>query len=199
VEVRVFFNIGSDTYLVCEVIPMSSHAPLFSVLNGTGSGVVLTLARVEIRQIRTSDVMRVVTIERLSGLYGGDDITPVAMDSTATGLSTGVLIRRDASATQANLDSNIGAQKKAGGDLPFRRVALPYYGVHPQLSSLNIWSKQRATDSMQTLGDIVLREGEGVGVFQKVNGSGRGEYEATIIFNSTVTGSSGGGECAYTF
>lgn len=199
-EVRVFFNVGSNTYLVSEVIPQSSHAPLFGLFNGSGSGVVITLARVEIRQTRTSDLLRLVTVERISGLYGGTALTPVPMDSMATALSSGVLLQVDGSATQANLDSNMGAQKKAGGDKPLRRLALPYFGVHPQLASLNIWSKQRVCDSMQTLGDIVLREGEGIGVFQRANACGRGEYEIMIGFNATVTATpSGGGETAYTF
>lgn len=200
IEFRLAILVGTEMHQISEVIPISSHAAIIGIHNGVGSGVVITLARCVMRQIRTSDPLRLMTVERISGLYGGTNITPISMDSMATALSSGVLLRVDGSATQANLDSNMGAQKKAGGDQPFRRMALPYFGVHPQLASLNIWSKQRVCDSMQTLGDIVLREGEGIGVFQRANACGRGEYEIMIGFNATVTATpSGGGETAYTF
>lgn len=199
VEFRIALLVGTEMHQISEVIPISSHAAVIGIHNGVGSGVVITIVRCVMRQIRTSDLLRLVTIERISGLYGGTDITPVAMDSASTGLSPGVLVRQDGSATQANLDSNMGAQKKAGGDQPFRRLALPYFGIHPQLASLNLWAKQRAFDSMQTIGDVVLREGEGLGVFQRVNACGRGDYEVMMGFTATVTGSSGGGETSYTF
>jgi len=52
-ELTVHFSNGTDTFLINEIINVNSATEFFSMMNGSGSGVVLYVSRIELRPIRS--------------------------------------------------------------------------------------------------------------------------------------------------
>lgn len=194
-EVRVHLNVGGETHLLCEVIPMSSHAPMLGIFNGSGSGVVATVVRIDIRVLHTSDLLRQLSFERISGLDGGFDLPVIPMDSAGDALPEAVAVTRFGAALTANVDGGLGGNRRRGGDaIPFRRWTTPHFGLGPGLASLNLQqTRSPVFKTPSDSDDIVLREGEGIALFQRALASGRGCFEISMLFTAETTGGGGGG------
>lgn len=203
VQVRAWVVVAAtgDTFLASSVLDLSAGPVPFAVFNGSGSGVVLRVPRVEIEEILTDDAIPLLTVETISGLRDGIDLAPVAMDTGNAALPATVMVRHSAGVVQAGSDGLRGARQRAGGDRPLRRAVLAPLGVGVALASgaLNLGQDRRH----QVLGgresavsQLVLREGEGLAVLQRANASGLGEHEISLTFTVEDV-SSGGGSNTY--
>ncbi len=205
VELTVHFSDGTNTRVINEVLNIQSATELFAILNGSGSGIVMEIQRIEMRLIRTADIP-FFTIESFSDMYGGTSLTPISMDSANASIDSLVEFKQNASVLQGNIDAMQGRNSKQGGDLiPLRRLVQPTFGKGVALASgalqiRPITNKPFHIDRGNNEGEFTLREGEGLGIFQRVNGSGMGNYEFNIMF--TVEDNGGvvsGGESSYVF
>ena len=206
VEITVHFSNGTDTFCINEIVNVQSATELFAILNGSGSGVVLYVSRIEMRLVRTSDIYRVFNIESCSGVFDGDVITPTSMDTTNASVDSLVDFRANCIVRQGNLDARAGRNARMGGDMiPFRRVAMPCFGKGVALASgaLGLMPLQQRTfsaDKVNSSGEIVLREGEGLCVLQKYNSAGWGDYSINVLFTVVDNGGAvSGGEHSYVF
>lgn len=166
--------------------------PVFSLLNGSGSGVVLEVVRVGLREIGT-DVLPQVTVERIDGIdeTSGYSSTPDPFD-TVNSLDANIIGRGNVKVTMdgskrgafmviPHLAYKIGAGLGVGPNLS---------GFHPQNQDSHHTSQPFAGRyPHEDLHDICLREGEGIGIFQR-SASGRIAFDLMIQF--TVEGVTGG-------
>lgn len=214
--VTIWFKDATNSYYymadtIVSYAGLTERPAMLALVNGSGSGITLEVSRVEVYEIgiTTSTTGRHLMLEPISGLYKGDPITPVALDSTATALSSGVLIRRDGVALQAGQDSRLRQRSGGGGDAtPIRRiVAQPFGQTVAQATGLigllgNTRPFSNAFDGSgyadPTLSDFVLREGEGLGLFNR-NAMGYGEYEIAVVMTVEDTSSPGGGARAVAY
>lgn len=184
---------------------LTAQPGLLALSNGSGSGITIEVSRVEVYEIgiTTATTGRSFTLEPISGLSGGESVTASALDSSATALSSGVLIRRGGVALQAGQDSRLSQRSGGGGDAtPIRRIVAQPFGINTALASGIIrglgntrkFHKPFAGSGYAdpTLSDFVLREGEGVGIFNR-NAMGYGQYEICAVVTAEDTSSPGGG------
>jgi hypothetical protein len=205
VELLVHFSDGTNTYCVSEIINIQSATELFALLNGSGSGVVLYVSRLEMRLIRTSDIIRDFNIETCSKIYNGTTLTPLSMDSNNPAIPATVQFRQNCVVRQANIDAIDGRNARAGGDMvSFRRMVQPSFGVGVALANGALTLRPRSNktfgiDKINNIGEIVLREGEGLCLLQKVNYAIWGNYEFIITFTIETSSIPAGGEHSYVF
>lgn len=196
-ELIVHLSDGTNTFIVSEVVNHQSATELFSLFNGVGSGVILNIARIELRQIRTVDLYRVFSLESCSEIYDGKTIPVNSMDSSFSAIDSLVEFKQNCTVRQGNVDAQHGRNARAGGDfIPWRRIVEPAYGVGVGLASTSIKPRMNKTFA----GEIVLREGEGLALIQRNYFSGWGNYEINILF--TIEDNGGvvsGGESSYVF
>jgi len=196
-EISFYVNNGSACYLVREVVNRSANPSLMAILNGSGSGVVLTVGRIQITQIKTDDILPMFTVETITGTYEGQDISVVKMDSLNEDIPAGVKVKKNCTVTQVNADASLGGRKKESGDLALRRRASSPFGVSPALASgiIPFMNKRQAvfdfSPTVDTDGGLVLREGEGIAIMQRPNASAWGNYEVLVYFTNVY--SPGGG------
>ena len=152
--------------------------PLFSLLNGSGSGVVLELVELNYREIGT-DVLPQIALEPIDGIGDGDTLTPVAHDSTA---SLGSVFARHNCKILMR-----GAKHGALISVPHEQWQVPFsFGRGPGLANLaggmaGFQSRKPHASEM----DIVLREGEGLAVTYKNAGSlGRMQHSLTFTVDA---------------
>jgi hypothetical protein len=203
IEFTLSFSDGTNTYVVNEILNINSATELFGMFNGAGSGVVLYVSRIEFRQIRTIDAVRQFNIETCQGIYGGNIVTPLSLDSANSDIDSLVEFKSNCAITQGGNDSLIGRNARAGGDLtPVRRLVQPTFGKGANLANgvlqlqpmmNNVFIRDKANN----VGEIVLREGEGLAILQRINGAGWGNYEFNILF--TVEDNGGTSEHSYVF
>lgn len=155
-----------------------SGTPVWALLNGAGSGIVLEVLRIQIRELGT-DETPLVSYEPIDGLdWGAEDAVYIMADS-AIALPAEVYIKKNCLTTRA------GA--KYGGIVTspaYRRVALaeppwgPGVASGPQLARRGVFSPD-----MDTRGSapITLREGQGIALLIR-NASAQlfHEFTATI-------------------
>jgi hypothetical protein len=164
------------TYRLNEIVEpryMAGVAALY-IFNGSGSGVVLEVEKIQVREIGTDELV-VAEYQLIEGLYGGD-VPNYVMSDTAQSLPTGITIRRNC------VCNRMGSKAGALITMPsIRRVLLaePPYGPGisggPQISRRGVFSK----DWEEINGEVILREGQGVGLFLRSAGS-QLCHEATI-------------------
>lgn len=200
VQVRAWISVDGTgaCHLVSTVLNMGAGPNPLAIFNGSGSGVVLHLARVEVEELYTDDAIPLLTVETISGLRDGHALAPVPMDTGNAALPAGVMVRRGAGVVQAGPDGLVGSRQRAGGNLPLRRAVLAPLGVGVALASgaLNLGLNRRhqalgGRDS--SVSQLVLREGEGLAVLQRANASGLGEHELVLTFTVEDVSSGGGG------
>jgi len=213
-QVSVWFSTAAgDTYYACEVLTASSGSELLAVMNGSGSGVVLTLGRIEVSEIRTDDALALFTLETISGSRGGDTVTLHPMDTANTLLpASNVDIVLNAGVTQANVDAlQMGKPQRGGDAFPLRRKNAVPFGISAGLASGMVGGFGGRFGGMGDLfrhgglrlpadsetQEIVLQEGDGIALLQKVNAGGYGDYEITGYVCVEDTGSGGGGGNTY--
>lgn len=159
-----------------------SGTSIYAVYNGAGSGVVLEIEKMQIREIGTDEL---VTAEYMpiDGIFdmGCDDINAnVVMANSSDTIPTGILIKKNCVTARAG--------SKVGGliTLPtIRRVNLaePPYGpgiaTGPQIARRGPLSRDMAVDGDSA---VILREGQGIGLFLR-NGGAQVYHEATFIID----------------
>ncbi|TXH57174.1 MAG: hypothetical protein E6Q97_04735 [Desulfurellales bacterium] len=151
--------------------------PLFSLLNGSGSGVVLEIISMSYQEIGT-DEGPLYAIEPIDGLSAdhGKSVSPVAMDS-ANSIGT-VFARRNGLYRMRG--SKVGAL-----------ITTPHYdwrvavmrGVSSGFGNQNTGMDRFRKQAAQCC-DIVIREGEGLAVTRK-NASAFGRERITITFSAS--------------
>ena len=167
----------------CHVFtfPVSPNTmPLFSLLNGSGSGVVLELVSLNYREIGT-DILPQIALEPIDGIGDGDTVTPVAFDTTA---SIGAIVARHNCKILMR-----GAKSGALISVPHEHWQVPAaFGSGPALSNLMSdlpFFKKAAPYANEF--DIVLREGEGLAITYKNPGSlGRMRHAMTFTVDGPV-------------
>lgn len=142
-----------------------SMSPRFSLLNGSGSGVVLEVVSVDYVETGT-DVVPQIALEPIDGIGDGEAVPIVPMDSTA---SAGTLIARRNCAILMR-----GAKAGALISVPHMQWrAAAHMGVGVNVGNLDgrlpFW--QRGAGPYMPELDLVLREGEGVAITYKNAGS----------------------------
>jgi len=204
-EISCKINVGSSTHNINTVVYNSALTNLFGIHNGSGSGVVVVISRLEISEIRTVDILPMFTIETISGIYGGKDLTPAMLDTSNTAIPSGLKLRKDCTVQQASIDSATALRSRVSGDLPLRRLVRPTFGIAPALASAFAFNtkKHKVFDfstAIDSDGGLVLREGEGLAVLNRPNASGYALYEIIVHFTNVYTPPSGGsGGGSFTF
>lgn len=195
-QFRVWINVGGATYISTFAATPSAASPVWGVFNGASSGVVLTIGRIEAQEVRSDDRLVAFGIETISQAYGGTDVTPIAMDTTATALSSGVEIKAGAGITQSNIDALQFHRPRGQGDIPYRRDVHASFGISAGLASGLLAFQTRRHQLFKTdntdVSEILLREGDGIAILQRVNGGGSGEFEISVYLTAEVTGGGGG-------
>lgn len=116
---------------------VSIDQPFFTIFNGSGSGVVLTVGNISFGQTRTSATnfgtyqSDCLYIDHISGCEDGVDIAPTPFDTTNTLLpNSNVLIRSGPVVTMFGADARGMKTAKFGrGDQTFRRLQMADAGV----------------------------------------------------------------------
>lgn len=154
--------------------------PLFSLLNGSGSGVVLEVVSLAYQEIGT-DVIPQIALEPIDGIGDGDTLTPIAFDSTA---SIGTIVaKRNAKILMR------GAKHGALISVPHEQWQVPVgFGTGPGLANLTSdFPFFRQAKPYPNELDIVLREGEGIAITYKNAGSlGRMRHALTFTVDGPV-------------
>jgi len=152
---------------------------VLSLMNGSGSGVVLEVGRIQIREIGT-DEEPMVAYERIEALCEDCSETPdVSSHDTATPLDSNIVCLGNAMAVR------VGSKMGALITIPAqRRVQVsesPFYEgfASLQMGRRGIFDGDMALNATTR---IVLREGEGIGI-RKINPSAKLCHEAQIQFH----------------
>jgi hypothetical protein len=174
VQVRVVAT-GALYHYVCPI--NNRGLPPFSLLNGSGSGVVLEVVAMIFSEIGTDDQMR-FTIEPIDGIdtSSGTQLTPIAMDSSSS--LAGTVVYRNAGYMMR------GAKAGALISIPQMQWIAPYrYGIGAGFANTFTNFHNFESDYVQEL-DMVLREGEGVAIARK-NASAVGQVRMSITLTSS--------------
>lgn len=179
ITVRVVATGACHTYTF-PVTP--TGLPIFSLLNGSGSGVVLEVCEMAYQEIGT-DVLPQIALEPIDGIGDGDTMTPIAHDSTG---SIGAVICRHNCKILMK-----GAKSGALISVPHEQWQVPVgFGSGPGLANLTSDLPYfRKLQPHATELDIVLREGEGLAMTYKNAGS-LGRMQHAITFTVDTGGSS---------
>lgn len=172
----------------CYISPF----PLLSLMNGSGSGVVLEVFRVTLREIGT-DVLPQVTVERIDSIDETSGYTATADPfDTANSLDANIVVRGNVKVTMDG--SKRGAfiviphhAYKVGAGMG---VGPGLAGFHPQVQDVYHTSQPfGGRHPHDSLYDICLREGEGIGMFQR---TASGQIYFDLMMQITVEGVTGG-------
>lgn len=157
--------------------------PLWSLFNGSGSGVTLEVVSIGWMEIGTDEMPNIV-VEPIDGLNSatGDALTPTPFDSTASIGS--VFARRNAGYLMK------GAKTGALISVPHHTWKLPLLiGIGPNFANVaGVMGRYNPVAPIGSELDIVLREGDGMAVTHK-NASAFGRNRYSFVF--TVESSSG--------
>lgn len=169
-----------NSYRCSEIVRprhMSGQSP-FCVLNGSGSGIVLEIDKMQIREVGTDEIV-LATYEPIEGIMGsecdGTSACAIMANSTDT-LPSGVTIRRNC--VTARMGTKAGALISSPH---LRKVILaePPYGPGisggPQIA-------RRGLFSPDVTSEIILEEGQGLGLFLRTAGA-QLHHEATMVIN----------------
>lgn len=180
---------------VIEPVYMSGDAP-FLLFNGSGSGLVLEVEKIQIREIGTDEYVT-ADYSLIDGIMGAEcpceDAGYIMADSTDS-LPSGILIKKNC--VTARLGSKIGALITLPANRRLTLTESPYGpGITrgPQIARRGIFTPDMAGP------DIVLREGMGIGLFLR-NGGSQLFYEfSAIITLEEIPVASGGGATCFAF
>lgn len=161
--------------------------PVWSLMNGSGSGVVLEV--VSFSDIENgTDELPVWALEPIDGLDSatGDAMTPTPMDSTA---SIGSVFARKNAAYQMK-----GAKSGALISVPHEHWQVPsLVGIGPNFANLSgVTARYAPVNPRGSEFDIVLREGDGI-AFTKKNASALDANTMALTFTVESASVGGGG------
>lgn len=175
-----FRNVATGaTYRVSEVVTpryMAGDAPL-SILNGSGSGVVLEVEKAQAREIGTDEVP-LTYWGMIDGLDDGGTVAEYVLADTSLALPSGVRIRTGAVAQR--LGAKVGALIT---NPHLRRIVLaePPYGPGisggPQICRRGIFAPDLVAEGDS---EIVLREGQGFACIL-LNAGAQVSHEAILV------------------
>ena len=179
--INMVVNVGGETWRYSRVIePRVWHntsGALFSLMNNTGSGVVVDVQRVQIREIGTDEVPQVY-FEPLDYIDpAGENAELVAFDDSA--LPSGISCKRNVYAQRR------GAKYGSFISIPMiRRVQLQEPPWYPGLAGLQFGRRGMFERDVDQVGDgqLILNEGEGFGI-RKSNSSSMVCHDAYIMFS----------------
>ncbi len=174
---RAEFNVmvREATSGACYMFKVNAAAtgyPIWALLNGSGSGVVLEVLWVTLGEIADDSVPQ-FTVEQVDGLNdtSGSAVTPFAFDSTSS-LPSQVLVRERCTVLTE------GAKHGAFIAIPQRQWTQgAFSGTGPALATAvnakrnEQWGASPFTRGYSSDVDWVLREGDGIAVFQRNAGS----------------------------
>lgn len=171
---------------------MADQTPLV-LFNGSGSGIVLEVEKVQIREIGTDEIV-LADYSIIDGIMGAerDGSTPCYIMSDSTdSLPTGLIIKKNCVTARAGY--KIGALIT----LPAQRrmvLAEAPYGVGISGGAQVARRGMFSPDLLNS--DILLEEGTGIGLFLR-NGGSQVFYEFTAILNVEIpeTPTGGGATC----
>lgn len=201
VQVRVWLRVGSDTHLATFVVALdpTSIPYAFSVWNGVGSGVVVSVDRVEVEEIyqalstsHGSD-RNLHTVETTSAMIGGVALDPIPYDSSADALPSGIRVR-GVPAVQQYGPGTERFPNRAGKriDRSLRNVVAPGSGSGIPRSGTDAYGAPfGCTREQQHVLDarghapadsyLTLREGEGLAYFDLLGGP-YGDWTVDLSF-----------------
>lgn len=167
----IFNNEASDERRYFELVSLrvSPSAPLSN--NGFGFGSAGSLS-----------------IRRITALSGGDSVTPILMDTADAALPSQVLIRNDPdSVTATDVFRRIADAPAYSSTIANTQLSSRTYGgsmmTHQKAHYADIWRGGESAD----VEPIILREGEGIGIFQDNYGTQHSMQTAAVVTN-TATG-----------
>lgn len=141
--------------------PYVVAAANFALMNGSGSGKLVKVHSITITETQgrtASATVNRLGVQRVTAIAGGDDVTPVPLDSANAGIPAEVLLRE-----------YVGSVTTTGGVL---RTILDTPQLNPtRLVSYPSWRTPGTADRVYGTGSVdavqgqVLREGEGVALF----------------------------------
>jgi hypothetical protein len=164
-------------YALSGAVAPASAKSMLGILNGAGSGVVLTIRRVWVVSNNATSVTGVVnrlTLCRVSALSSGTTLSAVSLDSTNSAVPEAVLIRTGATATETagNFRSIITTAEEMAVSL----AAMPALKCMYPLNL--VFDSGYGEARVQP---IILREGEGIHVKHQTS-STVGTLEVVVEF-----------------
>jgi len=165
--VVVVFTVGADTYMLRSRVTTGSMDCAIGLFNGSGSGVVITVRGVYATEVATDEqLLRRFQLEPISGLRGGVSLdTVTGLDSTAA-LPSSILCVEKAGCLQESADAIDPPARPCENVL--RRLVCPSFGASPGIANTCLFpGAQRRVFDQNSDSPIVLREGEGVALFQR--------------------------------
>ncbi len=129
-----------------------------------------------------------LSIRRITALSGGDAVTPILMDTADAALPAQVLIRNDPdSVTATDVFRRIADAPAYSSTIANTQFSSRTYGgsmvTHQKSHMADIWRGGESVD----VEPIILREGQGIGIFQDAYGTQHSMQTAAVVTN-TATG-----------
>jgi len=194
--VNVMFKIGSSTYMTAVNVTTEPR-PTYVLFNNTGSGVVVEVLSVEIAENGTDEFPNIITVEPIDYLdtSTAEPVSAlVALNSANESLTGLVDITSFARVHMAGYNDGAFMQKNI-----LRRFAgtnsLAAPGV--ALGAFN-FAARRWEEDKNSISDIVLNPGEGIGMFKRT-GSGIGKLGIALIITVEEISTPSGGEFGFGF
>ncbi len=193
--VSVFFNIGTETYMLRKLIQTGMWDAHIGIFNGVGSGVVLEVRDINVTEVATDEfTLRRYELGTISGFHPnsrGKVLTPIGLDSANGALPSQVVTALRPTVLQIGLDASYGPPRR--NHVPLRRSVSANNGIGPGLATLlagQAYLGEQLDAASHFGNEFVLREGEGIAFFQKDDtGSWGSGYWLTCRFTSeTVSG-----------
>lgn len=179
------------TYRFNQVVEprIADLGAVLSLMNGSGSGVVLEVKRIQIREVGTDEEPQ-VAYERIEYLDAGANQPDLAAHDSATPLDSNIIVRRNAYAIRAGFGSG------ALISVPMmRRVQLteaPWFAGAAGLGGLVRRGPFVPDFRFNDDSAIVLEEGQGIGL-RKINPSAKCSHEVQLMFEVITPPGGGGG------
>lgn len=190
----VYFSVDAETFVIREPIQTGSMPSLFALFNGP-SGKVVIIHRLVVSEITSDETtLRRLSFETISGIHPnslGTSVDLVPLDSTAESLPPQIVCCTKAGVLQSSAD----AVNVIRDDRNFlRRQVGAIMGAGPGLNTgPNVGGNAISPDYCRIWrGDMILREGEGVALFQKDDTSSYGNgywlFGLITVENAAVPG-----------
>jgi len=202
-DINITMSISGSTYTVSDVVTFNSSAPLIAIYNGSSSGVTINIDSICVHQVMRALSIRNMYLQYVSHVYSGNSVAPIKMDSTLSDISNGVQILTNCTTIQSGSDSVYGRLPLFTPDAtPVIGAVLPTVGVGPNLATTRMLmpSCHYIFRSRCTEDALVIRQGEGIALYQQGSSAGWGRYTVAAVLDITFVGGgggSGGGETSH--
>ena len=187
VAVIVIFSIGSATYMARTRGSADTFPAFLGIFNGVGSGVVITVNQILVAEVMTDDTpIRRYQLETISGIKAPERVDVVSLDSGVS-LPSGIVVADKASALQASADA-VDAPARTNEHV-LRRLVMADAGASPGLATpFTNWPRsaigRSRIFSQHSDGPLVLREGEGIALYQRQTNTGLCfGYQLSVLFS----------------